>query len=223
MHWKRLVRASEIFREEVTIDQRYFGYVSSRDETAWDSDEGPNDGEIKKLFTFLNQWRTRCRSDADARASFKKAYLQVLPLLRALQGHSLLESGFDGAVAEGMSVSEAVRSMFERIASSGSHYESTGTSKILHVLYPPLFVMWDSAIRGGYAVDGRSSDYAERFLPRIQREARQAVDSYIAERKAGPSTAVRELEGVCGGRPFTKLIDEYNYCKFTLSLDELWR
>jgi len=217
------MRASEIFREEVTIDQRYFDYVSSRDETAWDSDEGPNDGEIKKLFTFLNQWRTRCRSDADARASFKKAYLQVLPLLRALQGHSLLESGFDGAVAEGMSVSEAVRSMFEKIASSGSHYESTGTSKILHVLYPPLFVMWDSAIRGGYAVDGRSSDYAERFLPRIQREARQAVDSYIAERKTGPSTAVRELEGVCGGRPFTKLIDEYNYCKFTLSVDELWR
>ncbi len=113
--------------------------------------------------------------------------------------------------------------MFETIASSGSRYESTGTSKILHLLYPPLFVMWDSAIRGGYAVNGRSGDYAERFLPRIQREGREAVDSYIAERKAGPSTAVRELEKLCGGRTFTKLIDEYNYCKFTLRVDELWR
>jgi hypothetical protein len=217
------MRASEIFREEVTIDQRYFDYVSSRDETAWDSDEGPNDGEIKKLFTFLNQWRTRCRSDADARASFKKAYLQVLPLLRALQGHSLLESGFDGVLVQGTSASEAVGSIFETIASSGSRYESTGTSKILHLLYPPLFVMWDSAIRGGYAVNGRSGDYAERFLPRIQREGREAVDSYIAERKAGPAAAVRELEKLCGGRTFTKLIDEYNYCKFTLRVDELWR
>jgi len=217
------MRASEIFREEVTIDQRYFDYVSSRDGAAWDSDEGPNDDEIKKLFTFLNQWRTRCRSDAGARDKFKQAYLQVLPLLRALRGHTLLETAFDGVLPQGMSVSEAVASIFERIASSGSQYESTATSKILHVLYPPLFVMWDAAIRGGYAVGGRSGDYAERFLPRIQREGREAVDSYIAERKAGPSTAVRELEGLCGGRALTKLIDEYNYCRFTLRVDELWR
>jgi hypothetical protein len=113
--------------------------------------------------------------------------------------------------------------MFEKIASSGSQYESTGTSKILHVLYPPLFVMWDSAIRGGHAVDGRSSDYAQRFLPRMQREAKEAVDSYIADGKAGPTTAVRELERLCEDRPLTKLIDEYNYCKFRLRVEELWR
>jgi len=224
MRWRSLVRASEIFREEDTADQqRYFDYVSSRDETAWNADEGPNDDEIKKLFTFLNQWRTRYPSDADARASFKKAYLEVLPLLRALRGRTLLDAGFDGVLVQGTSASQNVGSIFEKIASSGSRYESTGTSKILHVLYPPLFVMWDSAIRGGYAVDGRSSDYAERFLPRMQREAKEAVDSYIADGKAVPSTAVRELEGLCGGRALTKLIDEYNYCRFTLSLDELWR
>jgi hypothetical protein len=224
MHWERLVRASEIFCEEDTADQqRYFDYVSSRDETAWNVDEGPNDDEIEKLFRFLNQWRTRYPSDAAARASFKKAYLEVLPLLRALQGHTLLETALDGVLPQGMSVSEAVASIFEKIARSDSRYESTGTSKILHVVYPPLFVMWDSAIRGGYAVGSHSRDYAGRFLPRVQREAKEAVDSYIAERKAGPSTAVRELEGLCGGRALTKLIDEYNYCRFTLSLDELWR
>jgi len=223
MHWRSLVGASDIYRQREPRDRFYFEYVNSRDEVAWSSDVGPNDVEIEKLLTFLNQWSTRCPSDADARVSFRLAYLEVLPLLRALQGHTLLETGFDGAVAEGMSVSRAVGSIFEKIASSGSRYESTGTSKILHVLYPPLFVMWDSAIRGGYAVNGRSGDYAERFLPRIQREGREAVDSYIAERKAGPSTAVRELEGLCGGRALTKLIDEYNYCRFTLSLHELWR
>jgi hypothetical protein len=122
-----------------------------------------------------------------------------------------------------MSVSGAVAFIFEKIANSGGRYGSTATSKILHVLYPPLFVMWDAAIRGGYAVGSHSCDYAGRFLPRIQREAKEAVDSYIAERKAGPSTAVRELEELCGGRPLTKLIDEYNYCRFTRSLDELWR
>jgi len=197
--------------------------MSLKDAAAWDSDAGPNDDEIEKLFRFLNQWRTRCPSDADARVSFKKAYLEVLPLLGALRGHTLLETAFDGVLPQGMSVSEAVASIFEKIASSGSQYESTGTSKILHVLYPPLFVMWDSAIRGGYAVGRASSDYAGRFLPRIQREAKEAVDSYIADGKAGPTTVVRELERLCEDRPLTKLIDEYNYCRFTRSLDELWR
>jgi len=223
MHWKRLVQASEIYRQREPRDRFYFEYVNSRDELAWSSDVGPNDVEIEELLTFLNQWSTRYPSDAAARVSFRRAYLEVLPLLRALQGHTLLETAFDGVLLQGMSVSDAVGSIFEKIASAGSRYESTGTSKILHVLYPPLFVMWDSAICGGYAVNGRSGDYAKRFLPQMQREAREAVGSYIAERKAGPSTAVRELEGLCGGRALTKVIDEYNYCRFTLSLEELWR
>ena len=121
-----------------------------------------------------------------------------------------------------MCVSEAVGSRFETIAGSGSRYESTATSKILHVLHPPLFVMWDSAIRGGYAVDRSSGDYARRFLPRMQRQASEAVDSYIRDGEAEPAAAVEALEKRCGGRPLTKLVDEYNYCKFTLRRDELW-
>jgi hypothetical protein len=223
MHWKSLIQASEIYRHREPRDRFYFEYVNSRDAAGWGSEAGPDDIEVQKLLTFLNQWSTRCPSDADARVSFRRAYLEVLPSFRALQGHSLLETRFDSAVAAGMSVSEAVRSIFEKIASSGSQYESTGTSKILHVLYPPLFVMWDSAIRAGYAVNGLSGDYAERFLPRMQREAREAVGSYVADGKSGPTAAVHELEGLCEGRPFTKLIDEYNYCRFTLRDDELWR
>jgi hypothetical protein len=224
MRWRSLIRASEIYQQrEARYDRFYFEYVSLKDAAAWDSDAGPNDVEVKRLFKFLNQWGTRCRSDAGARDKFKQAYLQVLPLLRALQGHTLLESGFDGAVAEGMFVSEAVDSIFDKLASCGGRYESTATSKILHVLHPPLFVMWDAAIRGGYAVGGGSGDYGGRFLPRVQREGREAVDSYIADGRAGPTTAVHELERLCEGRPFTKLIDEYDYCKFTLRVDELWR
>jgi len=224
MRWRSLVRASEIYQQrEARYDRFYFEYMSLKDAAAWDSDAGPNDDEIEKLFRFLNQWGTRYRSDADAREGFKQAYVHVLPLLKALQGHTLLEAEFDGGVVERMSVLDAVDSIFDKLASCGGRYESTATSKILHVLHPPLFVMWDAAIRGGYAVAGRSGDYGGRFLPRMQRQAGEAVDSYIAERKAGPSTAVRELEGLCGGRALTKVIDEYNYCRFTLSLEELWR
>ena len=223
MHWKSLALASEIFRQrEARYDRFYFDYMRSRDEAAWCSDTGPNDIQVLELFRFLNQWATRHPSDADARARFKRAYLQVLPLLRALQGLGLLDTAFGGGAVQGMCVSEAVGSIFENIAGSGSRYASTATSKILHVLHPSLFVMWDSAIRGGYAVDGRSSDYSTRFLPRVQRQGREAVDSYISDGRADPAVAAQDLERLCGGRLLAKLVDEYNYCKFTLRVDELW-
>ena len=223
MHWESLVLASEIFRErQPTYDRLYLEYMSSRDEAAWYSDAGPNDVEIVELFRFLNQLASHHPSGADARARFKRAYLQVLPRLRALQGLTLLDATFGGEVVQGMCVSKAVDKIFGSIASSGSRYASTATSKILHVLNPSLFVMWDSAIRGGYAVDVSSGDYARRFLPRMQRQASEAVDSYIRDGEAEPAAAVEALEKLCGGRPLTKLVDEYNYCKFTLRRDELW-
>jgi len=221
MHWKSLVLASEIFGQQ-EWNRFYFDYMGSRDEAAWYSDAGPNDVQVTELFRFLNQWASHYPSDADARARFKRAYLQVLPRLRALQGLTLLDTAFDRDVVQEMCVSEAVSSIFETIAGLGSRYASTATSKILHVLNPPLFVMWDSAIRGGYAVDSRSDDYARRFLPRVQRQAKEAVDSYIRDGRADPATAVQDLERLCDGRPLAKLVDEYNYCKFTLRRDELW-
>jgi hypothetical protein len=224
MHWKTLVQASEIYRQrEPAYIRFYFEYMSLRHAAAWDSDAGPSGDEIGELFTFLNRFAARYASDADARGRFKKAYLEVLPLLRAIRGHTLVDTRFHDGVAGGKSVSEAVDWIFDKIASSGRRYESTATSKILHVLYPPLFIMWESAIRGGYAVGGRSRDYAERFLPLMQREATEAVGSYIADGNAGPTTAVQEVERLCGARPLTKLIDEYNYCKFRLRADGLWR
>jgi hypothetical protein len=224
MHWKSLVLASEIFGQQ-EWNRFYFDYMGSRDEAAWYSDAGPSDVEIVELFRFLNQLASHHPSGADARARFKRAYhLQVLPRLRALQGLTLLDATFGGEVVQGMCVSKAVDKIFGSIAEApaGSRYASTATSKILHVLNPSLFVMWDSAIRGGYAVDVSSGDYARRFLPRMQRQASEAVDSYIRDGEAEPAAAVEALEKRCGGRPLTKLVDEYNYCKFTLRADELW-
>ncbi len=222
MHWKSLKLASEIFGQQ-EWNRFYADYMDSRDEAAWYSDAGPNDTEIKALFQFLNQWASHYASGADARAGFKRAYLQVLPTLRALQGLTLLDTAFGGGIVQGLCVSEDVVSIFETLAGSGSRYASTATSKILHTLNPSLFVMWDSAIRGGYAVDRGSDDYASRFLPRVQGEAKEAVDSYIDDSLADPAVAAQDLERLCGGRrTLAKLVDEYNYCKFTLRRDELW-
>jgi hypothetical protein len=226
MHWQKLVRASELFRESdkgKDPDRFYDAHMAQRNPAEWELDEGPGDTEIKLLFIFLNQWGTHYPNDERSRACFKNSYKEVLPRLKRLEGYDLMEAPFEARVADGKTLSEIIQEVFETLASAGGKpYKSTGTSKILHVLQPRLFVMWDSAIRGGYAVSETSNDYARLFLPRVQRELREAVDSYVTENQSEPRTAVQELEKRGGGRPITKLLDEYNYCKFTLRCPKLW-
>lgn len=226
MHWQELIRASGLFRESdkgKDPDRFYDAHMAQRNPAEWELDEGPSDTEMKLLFTFLNQWGTHYPNDEGSRACFKNSYKEVLRRLRLLKGHDLIEARFDSQVADGKTLSDTIQEVFETLASAGGKpYKSTGTSKILHVLRPHLFVMWDSAIRGGYAVSETSNDYARLFLPRVQCELQEAVNSYVAENNCGPRTAVQELEKRAGSRSLAKLADEYNYCKFTLRCPKLW-
>ena len=72
----------------------------------------------------------------------------------------------------------------------------TGSSKLMHLTIPDVFVMWDGYIRtaGGFK-KGNSEDYFN-FLKKMQQEFRD-----IQKRS---------------GRTLAKCIDEYNYVKFTL-------
>jgi hypothetical protein len=115
-----------------------------------------------------------------------------------------------------------METIFTKIAYCGSRAEVTGASKILHTILPSLFVMWDASIRPGYAVIGMPSDYASKYLIRIQKQVKEAIMSYVHEFGCDREVAVRAIIKKGNGRTLAKLIDEYNYAKFTLRLDELW-
>ena len=144
----------------------------------------------------------------------------VLPDTLLLDDQDILRVDFTREF-KGQTVGRLIEGIFETVAACGRRYESTGTSKILHMINPRLFVMWDDAIRGGYAVRrGKSCDYARHDLPRIQKLARRAVDEYATAHGGSE----REAEGaLCACRDtLAKVIDEYDYAKYTLSKEEVW-
>lgn len=75
----------------------------------------------------------------------------------------------------------------------------TATSKVLHLVIPDLFMMWDSKIRKTYGFKDSGVEYV-RFLVNMQ--------NWI--KKLG--TIVKNLQAQYG-KPLTKLIDEYNWKK----------
>ncbi len=72
----------------------------------------------------------------------------------------------------------------------------TGSSKLMHLTIPNVFVMWDGYIRKAWGFKkGNSEDYFN-FLKKMQQEFKD-----VQKRN---------------GRTLAKCIDEYNYVKFTL-------
>ena len=106
----------------------------------------------------------------------------------------------------------------------------TAASKVLHVLVPELFVMWDDTIRSAYGCRiGKEEKGGERyftFLKRVQNEAKEAVITYCKEHGCTTDEAIRRIrkelyEG--GFYSLARLIDVYNYQKYTRGKDELWQ
>ena len=85
--------------------------------------------------------------------------------------------------------------------------------------------MWDERIAGGYGLlrERTGLGYAFKFLPRVAAEMEEAIASYAAEHGSTRYDTVAALiKGGCG-RSLPKLLDEFNYAKFTMSSDQLWR
>lgn len=75
----------------------------------------------------------------------------------------------------------------------------TSASKILHLVAPNLFMMWDREIRGYYGFQSNGQEYV-RFLAQMK--------NWIEKLKS----TIEKLKNK-HQKPFTKIIDEYNWIK----------
>ena len=106
--------------------------------------------------------------------------------------------------------------------------EATGASKMLHIIYPELFVMWDGAIRTGYIcklqskLEKRDWIWYTEFLQEMQRLAKQAVCEVMEQEKNhSRETAIASLTGC--KRTLAKAMDEYNFMKYTKEAGSVWK
>jgi hypothetical protein len=219
--YEALLKAHQEFVRKEERWLYYDVYLRRRNAAAWmRSGDVPPD-EVVLLFWFVRSWDQNFQGDL---RRFCRIYQEVFTSLELLRNESLLTIDLNGDVKRTMA------GIFNRVAgcSRRGRFESTDASKILHVLIPELFVMWDDRIREELVEeekDGRS--YAYRFLPMMQEEARRCVDSYIRKHGGTDQSATRRLSGMAKEHSLTearkysltsvssyalaKLVDEYNY------------
>ena len=222
----------EIYHGGVTseYDNGYTQYLDDKDQLKWDCPDRLDILEIEKLRVFLNEkWRARIQMEdkgRDLRPDLLRTLQSVLPHLAVLRNTTILDAEFgDG------DVSQLIICTLDAIARYGPRkYESTAASKILHTINPELFVMWDRAIRGGYGLGEDNANknsqwkregvgYADYFLPRMQRLAHLAIEQV----KGITHDPIDLLRSPNCSHSLAKILDEYNYAKFTLNHDSVWK
>jgi hypothetical protein len=112
-------------------------------------------------------------------------------------------------------ISNSIKNIYQRIDPLEYLGSPTTISKIMHVLNPEIFVMWDIGIRDRYkkknrSVLGNSEGYLE-FLKENQREIRDALNDGRKTTGKDLDEIERELRKEHENKTLAKLIDQYNY------------
>jgi len=221
MLYEAIRKASDIFHKEEKRAWCYDSYMRDKNWDMWQDTEALNTSEIARLVTFLKQWYMQFYpSSSEAQLCLLNAIRATAPYMKLLKGETLLTIDFQRELMPGITASQAINKVFEIIAKAQGRQDMTASSKICHTIAPDLFVMFDGPIRSGYAIL-LMEDYGQRFLPRMQKLARKAVAEYVSRYKSAEFEALQFLCSGCG-HTLPKVLDEYNYVKFTLRNDEIW-
>ena len=177
----------------------------------------PNEREVTALRRFLNSdFRARMQARVpDIRDALRK----VLPLLNGLEGQNMLDVCFEFGRGNLGCVSSRTFHTLARCAGP-ARGEWTAASKIMGIINSELFVMWDREIRAKKRYE--DSSY-RNFLIEMQRLAECAIAQTMDQEELSRDAAVQSLRGRDCKHSLAKVLDEYNFVKFTKRDTRVWK
>ena len=210
------------------FDEDYRDYLLiDRDTSKWNQLDLIDLAEAGKMIGFLNLWKTPVQVRL---VDFLLALQCAALLLRPIQGKTILDVDLNRPTTQDsdFSVGQLVEKCFDILSRCGRRDEITASSKILHTINPELFVMWDNKIRKEYArsagyrsdksiKDNAARIYATVFLPKMQEIARDSVNEAMEHENnvSNPEEAVKFLTEPCKYNSLAKVLDEYNFMRYT--------
>ena len=186
----------DLWREYYEVDDYFYRKVldACSKITKWDEKNA-----YKYLIRFLELWGMGRPASKIDPGELAAKLNECTRLLEQLEGEDLLTLDLKAR-------RNLLAELFGKI-SAVKHVGPTGASKILHLLKPNVFVMWDQEIRRQYGVSDNEEGYLE-FLAEMKSLLKELLDEY--GRRYDAENPVATLVGKYR-KPLTKLIDEYNW------------
>lgn len=189
----------------------------------------PTSEVVKKVVKFLNNWGcylyTQQKNWSKMAENIKEAYRNSIPFLQALESETLEDIVLNKKkIVEGKEYSneEILRRVFENFCNVGYNFRGVAASKILSLINPNLFVMWDQGICKAYGIKGysepyvRDNRYVPEFFPIMKEKANLVIESLMKKNKCTRKEAIDIINNFKKYRPLAKLLDEYNWITFVV-------
>ena len=179
----------------------------------------PRDVVMRDVVGFLNRSGCRLKRSLELVDGIQGAHREVIDRLRALDGLTLWDYDPGELIlvrGQKLEARKVVLEVFQRFRDVGLHFRETAASKLLHMLNPFLFIMWDKAIAKAYGVSRTPWGYVHEFMPFTREKANQVIDSYMEEYGTTREEAVCKLNAYRPHKTLAKLLDEYDWIKCSL-------
>jgi len=171
-----------------------------------------------RVILFLNRWACHLPTQTRLAERIKDVYRKSVPFLQALDGEAIQDIDFDQKKKVENNEHRNSRIMlrvFQNFYSTGYHFRDVAASKVLHMVNPDLFVMWDTRICRAYSVQKSPKGYVYDFIPLMKKKANEVIESYMKNKEFSREKAVKALNEFRPLKTLAKLLDEYNYLTYT--------
>lgn len=217
MKYDDLIRKTDEYERGAELGECiYFGALGRLKDVQEDLTKLDDTKHLKRVIKpFLIQWGMMGRAIGRKSLDWVRlgARLRNLePEFKELRKRRLLTIDFGDA-----NISAAIRKIYRELDSIKYIGSGTTISKILHLLNPQIFVMWDADIRKTYrkandCIRETPEGYLE-FLKEIQKEVIIMLEDRRKEVRKGLDEIEQEISHNYKGKTISKIVDEYNYTK----------
>jgi hypothetical protein len=213
--YKDLLRTASEFEDEIELTECiYFGAIEKLSDVRKNLNELDDIQHVRRIIKpFLIQWGMMGRSVGQKGLDWKRLGDTLRSLEKdfdVLRNRKFLTVDFDER-----SVSTAIKNIFNEIRSIPYIGGHTSTPKIMHLLNPEIFVMWDKSIRETYEErNSRITDsprgYLE-FLKETQKELKKLFGNRQNETGKDSDEVEKEIRVKFKNKTLARIIDEYNW------------
>ena len=192
----------------------YQVYMENADLPVWFKNPNIPFKEGLLLFGFVHSWDPHYEGDI---IQFYELYPEIFPVIKKYSDESIFTIIFTSTI------NKDINEIFDKLCYitrknrfGKKKPEFTDTSKLLHGILPNLFVMWDNNIRRALTNNERNGEcYSFRFLPDMQKMAKDILDTYIDDKGGDYTSSSKNISSLADEYPISKLLDEYNYLRYT--------
>lgn len=167
---------------------------------------------VKGIIEFLNKWKCRTKNDTGSAENLKKSLQRISAQIQKL------DDEYDIITVDLISLRELINEIYKEIRTC---LGCTATTKLLHIIKPRLFVMWDSPVREEYHKNNKQICDSEEgyfvFLQTMQEMAKNIEKEFqntMNERQDLADYLSQQLE-LGYSKTLSKYLDEYNWSKIT--------